>query len=207
MKDVSRKERNVLLEGRQGKGTGAIGIVDVKYIEESSYRLTWEEVDTVCRQIAVTADKMLGPNIIVGIGKGGLIPASIVACLMRVDLFPCLVTRRRRGEIVSDRPEVVVSVTEKVSAQRVLIIDEMVLTGETIRIVSTQCKKQGAKLVRTACIWALSDSWKPTWYGLETPGHIMFPWDYEVLSKGQFVLNPGYKEYLDSLEMIDKWMK
>ncbi len=181
--------------------------MEVKYLNEPSCRLTWDEVDRSCRDIAQEADRNLGPNLIVGIGKGGLIPASIIASLMRVDLYPCLVTRRRHGEIVSDRPEIVVSVTEKVAGQRVLIVDEMVLTGETMRIVSAQCKKEKAKVVRTACIWASSESWKPTWYSLETSGHIMFPWDYEVLLKGSFVLNPDYQEYLDSLEMSGRWVK
>jgi hypoxanthine phosphoribosyltransferase len=181
--------------------------VEVTYVSELSYRLTWEEVDRICRDIAQEADRSLGPNLIVGIGKGGLIPASIIASLMRVDLHPCLVTRRRHGEVVSDRPEIVVSVTDKVAGQRVLIVDEMVLTGETMRIVSAQCKKEKAKVVRTACIWASSESWKPTWYSLETSGRIMFPWDYEVLLKGKFVLNPDYQEYLDSLEMSGGWAK
>ena len=181
--------------------------MEVQYISEPSYRLTWAEVDGICRDIALEADRSLRPSLIVGIGKGGLIPACIIASLMRVDLHPCLVTRRRRGEIVSDRPEVVVSVTDKVFGQRVLVVDEMVLTGETMRIVSAQCKKEKAKVIRTACLWALSESWKPTWYGMETSGHIMFPWDYEVLSRGEFVLNPGYQEYLNSLEMNTRWVK
>jgi hypoxanthine phosphoribosyltransferase len=181
--------------------------MEAQYITEPSYKLTWAEVNGICRDIAVEADRSLGPNLVVGIGKGGLIPACIIASVMRVDLYPCLVTRRRRGEIVTDRPEVVVSVTDKVAGQRVLVVDEMVLTGETMRIVSVQCKKEKAKVVRTASLWALSESWKPTWYGMETSGHIMFPWDYEVLSRGEFVLNPTYQEYIDFLEMNSRWVK
>lgn len=181
--------------------------MEIRYINEPSYVLTWEEVDRICRDIAVEASKQLGPDLVVGIGKGGLIPACVIASLMRVDLYPCLVTRRRHGEIVSDRPEIIVSVTEKVAGQRVLIVDEMVLTGETMRLVLAQCKKEKARVVRTACLWASSESWKPTWYGMETFGYIMFPWDYEVLSKGKFVLNPGYQEYFDSLEMTGRWEK
>ncbi|HHW18872.1 MAG TPA: phosphoribosyltransferase [Firmicutes bacterium] len=181
--------------------------MEVKYIEEPLYRLTWDEVMEACRNIAVEAEKSFGPSVIVGVAKGGLIPATIVASILRVDLFPCLVTRRRRGEVVHEKPEVVVSVSEHVAGQRVLVVDEMVMTGETMRVVSAQCKKQKARHVRTACLWASSESWKPTFYAMETAGYIMFPWDYEVLSSGKFILNPLYQEYLESLEMVSRWSK
>ncbi|MGE5580872.1 MAG: phosphoribosyltransferase [Bacillota bacterium] len=180
--------------------------MEVKYVQEQSYRITWAEVETICRDIALSASKGLSPDLVVGVAKGGLIPATIVASMLRVDLYPCIVTRRHRGEIISDVPRMVVSVTDKVAGQRVLVVDEMVLSGDTMRSVTVDCKKKKARVVKTASIWAGTESWKPTWYGIETPGYVMFPWDYEVLAGGKFVLNPVYQEYLDSAEMM-KWAK
>jgi hypothetical protein len=181
--------------------------LETRYVSEPSYRITWDEVEAVCREIAFEASRSFGPDAVVGIAKGGLIPATIIASILRADLYPCLVSRRRRGEIVSDRPLVIVSVSQKVVGQRVLVVDEMVMTGETMRLVATQCRKEKARQVKTAAIWAGSESWKPTWYGIEAAGFIMFPWDYEVLSQGRFILNPVYQEYLDSVEMISRWEK
>lgn len=180
--------------------------MEAKYVEVQSYRMSWEEVQSVCRDIALEAHKGLSPDMVVGIAKGGLIPAAIIASILRVDLYPCIVTRKLRGEIVSDSPRTVVSVTDRVEGHRVLVVDEMVLTGDTMRSVTTDCKKKKARVVKTAAIWAGTESWKPTWYGLETAGLIMFPWDYEVLSSGKLVLNPIYQEHLDSMEMV-KWAK
>ncbi len=179
--------------------------MEVKYVREPSYRIAWDEVYAICRDIALEASRSFGPDAVVGIAKGGLIPATIIASILRADLYPCLVSRKRRGEIISDRPLVIVSVSEKVAGQRVLVVDEMVMTGETMRLVAAQCKKEKARQVRTAAIWASSESWKPTWYGMETAGFVMFPWDYEVLARGRFILNPVYQEYLDSVEMISRW--
>lgn len=175
--------------------------MEVKYVKEQAYRISWNEVESVCREIALEASKGLSPDLVVGIAKGGLVPATIIASILRVDLYPCIVTRRLRGEIISDSPRMLVSVTEKVAGQRVLVVDEMVLTGDTMRSVTIDCKKKKARIVKTATIWAGTESWKPTWYGMETAGYIMFPWDYEVLSAGKFVLNPTYQEYLDSTEL------
>jgi hypoxanthine phosphoribosyltransferase len=181
--------------------------MEVKYITEQAYKMTWDEVEGVCRDIAVEADKSFGPEIVVGIAKGGLIPAAIIASLLRAEVLSCVVSRRHRGEIVSDRPRVLATVGDGVAGQRVLLVDEMVLTGETMRMASIECTKRKARAVKTASLWALDESWKPNWYGFETSGHIMFPWDYEILSRGRFILNPSYREYLDSLEMMYPWRK
>lgn len=179
--------------------------MEVKYVLEQAYKMSWEEVDEVCRAIAVEADRSFGPEVVVGIAKGGLIPAAIIASLLRIEVLSCVVSRRHRGEIVSDRPRVLATVSDKVAGHRVLLVDEMVLTGETMRIASIECSSKKARTVKTASLWARDDSWKPNWYGFETSGHIMFPWDYEILSRGRFILNPSYSEYLDSLEMMDRW--
>ena len=44
-----------------------------------------------------------------------------------------MVSREAQGEIVSDRPRLLTTVSDKVAGQRVLVVDEMVLTGETMR--------------------------------------------------------------------------
>ncbi len=171
--------------------------MDVKFVDTALYTMAWDEVASVSEQIAFEAAKSLGPDLIVGVGKGGLIPAAIIASILRIELYPCLLTRKRRGAIVSDRPEVVMPVTEKVAGKRVLIVDQMVITGETMRLVTILCKKHKPRIVRTACLWAQTESWKPTWYGLETFGYIAFPWDAYVLDRGKMIMNPVHQGYLD----------
>lgn len=181
--------------------------MEPRYVGEPAYRMSWAEVEEICRSIAVEADKGFGPEAVVGIARGGLIPASVIASFLRVDILSCVVSRKLRGEVISDRPRMLAPVGDAVAGQRVLVVDEMVLTGETMRMVSAECSKKKARAVKTAGLWAASESWKPTWYGMETAGYIMFPWDYEVLSRGRFVVNPFYREYLDSLEMMDAWRR
>lgn len=171
--------------------------MDVKFLDTTFYTMTWDEVAAVSEQIAMEAAKSFGPDLVVGIGNGGLIPAAIIASLLRIQLYPCLLTRKRRGAIVSDRPEVIVPVTDKVAGKRVLIVDQMVVTGETMRLVNILCQKQKPRMIRTACLWAQAESWKPTWYGLETFGYVAFPWDAYVLDRGRMIVNPIHQGYLD----------
>lgn len=181
--------------------------MDVKYLVEPLYLLSWEEVMASCKEICKEADSSFGPNAVVGIALGGLIPATIIASLLRVDLYPCIVTRKRRGRIVYRRPETVLSVSRDVKGRRVLVVDDTVVTGETMRMVSGQCKRLGARLVRTACLWVSSDSWRPTFYSMESHGYAQLPWKRETLSSGEFVTNPVYQEYIDLLESTDDWIE
>ncbi len=181
--------------------------MEVRYIGSPLYEMTWDEVNGICQGIALEAAKTFGPDMVVGIGKGGLIPAAVIASLLKVELCPCLLTRRRRGQVIFDRPKVVLPVGGTVAGQRVLVVDEMVITGETMRTVVIMCKKEKAKTVKTACLWAGSEGWKPTWYGLETHGHIAFPWDAVVASRGQLIPNPAHRVYADSAEMTAAWKK
>lgn len=181
--------------------------MEVRYVNEPAIAMTWSEVDQVCRDMALEAGSKLGPEVVVGVAKGGLIPAAFIASLLQVDLYPCSVTRKLRGQIVFGSPRMVMPVSEKVKGRRVLIVDDMVLTGETMRMVVVQCKKEKARVVKTASLWAQTESWKPTWYGMETAGHIWFPWDSEVLIGGKYVLNPSYEGYVDSIERVPSWGK
>lgn len=179
----------------------------VRYIQEPLYNLSWDEVENICKEIALEVDRTFGPGVIVGVGKGGLIPAAIIASLLRIEILPCVVSRKRRGEVVRDKPEMVSPVSSRVSGERVLVVDEMVMTGETMRMVVSHVKKEKARLVRTACIWASVESWKPTYYAIESAGYVTFPWDYEVVFRGKLIPNPIYEEYRESLEMVDKWTR
>ncbi len=180
--------------------------MDVKYLVEPLYLLSWEEVMASCKSICQEANSSIGPNAVVGIALGGLIPATIIASLLRVDLYPCIVTRKRRGRIIRRRPETVLSVSREVKGRRVLVVDDTAVTGETMRMVSGQCKKLGARLVKTACIWVSSDGWRPTLYSMESHGYAQFPWNKEILFSGEFITNPVFQEYMDSLESVDDWI-
>jgi len=173
--------------------------MEPKYIETPAYRLAWDEVMDICKAIALEAKADFDPDMVLGVARGGLIPATILACILQVELYPVALTRKFRGHVVRDRPVFLIPVPETVEGRRVLIVDEMVVSGETLLMASQETRKKGARKVRTASLWATLDGWKPDWWGMETAGWIMFPWDYEVVSAGRFVVNPLYEEYLQLL--------
>jgi hypoxanthine phosphoribosyltransferase len=78
-------------------------------------------------------------------------------------------------------------------------VDEISVTGETLRMAKREAEKKGARKVKTLTLYVHSDSYRPNWYALESDALIIQPWDYEVLDKGKFIVHPEYQEQIDKL--------
>jgi uncharacterized protein len=163
-------------------------------------RLTWDDVMRLCRSLAQTIQAEYDPDLIVGIAKAGLIPATILASVLRRDVYPIRLSRRRRDIVVMQKPAWVVPLTEDVSGKSVLIVDEISATGETLREAHKEANRKGARKVRTCTLYVHTDSYRPNYYALETDALIIQPWDFEVLERGKWVIHPEYQEEIDMLE-------
>ncbi len=162
-------------------------------------QLSWGDIMEMCRDLAIAVSEDFDPDMIVGIAKGGVIPAAILASILRKDFYPIRISRRHRDIVVKDKPDLLVPLTEEVSGKRVLIVDEISLTGETLRMARREAEKLGARKVRTLTLYVHSDSYRPNYYALESDALLIQPWDYEVLEKGRFVIHPEYDEAIKRL--------
>jgi hypoxanthine phosphoribosyltransferase len=164
-------------------------------------QISWDDIMEMCRELALAVKNEFDPDIIIGIAKGGVIPAAILASMLRVDFYPIRLSRRQADVVVRDRPELLVPLTDDVRGKRVLVVDELTATGETLRLAVGEAKKRGARRVRTATLYVHSTSWRPTWYALETDALVIQPWDFEVLGPdGKFTVHPEYEEELDRMQ-------
>ncbi len=159
-------------------------------------QLSWDDVMEICKELAVAIDGEFNPEIVVGIARGGLIPATIIASILRKDMYPVALSRRMKGVIVREKPEVLVPMSDEVEGKRVLIVDERSETGETLRLTVREAQKKGAKKVRTAAVFSRPNAWKPTYCGFESDAVVIQPWDYELIVGGRFIVNPDYEEML-----------
>jgi hypothetical protein len=164
-------------------------------------RLSWDDVMRMCRSLAETIQADYDPDLIIGIGKGGLIPATILASVLRRDLYPVRLSRRRRDIVVLQKPAWMVPLPDDLNGKTVLVVDEISVTGETLREVHKEANRKGARRVRTCTLYVHSDSYRPTYYALETDALIIQPWDFEVLERGKWIIHPEYEEEIDLRNM------
>jgi hypoxanthine phosphoribosyltransferase len=158
--------------------------------------ITWERFAGLARVLAEDLAKA-EVEVVVGIARAGLFPATAVACSLRCEFFPVRVTRRVADRVTFERPEWKVDVSPEVAGQRVAVIDEIADSGETLALVAERARELGAAGVVTACL--VSHSWAepmPDATALVTDALVLFPWDRRVYVDGKWQLHPELAEAL-----------
>lgn len=111
-------------------------------------KLTWEMNGRACRDLAQQiADDGFVPDIILGIARGGLIPAGAIAyaldCKLMISLNVAFYTGI--GETLAE-PVMLPSLLESsgLHDQKVLVVDDVADSGKTLALVDDFCEHQAA---------------------------------------------------------------
>lgn len=163
---------------------------------EEPFELSWELFGELCRALAVKVGREYDPDIIVGIAAAGVIPGAVIASMLRRDFFALKISRRHDDRVVRERPQVLTAAPPQAEGKRVLLVDEICDTGETLRLALAAVRDVAPKEVRTATSLVRKGGHRPDFFALETGGIVIFPWDREVLEGDRLVLHPEYRELL-----------
>lgn len=161
--------------------------------------ITWARFGELCQALAL-AVAAYDPEIIVGIAKGGVLPAAVLASLLRREFYPVRLSRRQDDRVVRDQPALLTPMPAAVGGKRVLVVDDIAVTGETLRLAVQEALRLGAAMVKTATLFVHRAGHRPDYFVLETDELILNPWNHLVLEGGQFVVNPEYQKELDEIE-------
>jgi hypoxanthine phosphoribosyltransferase len=159
--------------------------------------LSWDVFGELCRALAVNVARSYDPELIIGIAKAGVIPGAVIASILRLDFFSMKITRRSGLEEVHERPQLLSSAPKQVRGRRVLIVDEICTTGETLRMALAAVRANRPGDVRTATSFVKAGHYKPDFFAVEMDATVIFPWDRQVLGEGgELVANPQYEHLL-----------
>jgi hypoxanthine phosphoribosyltransferase len=158
-----------------------------------TFEITWEQFGDYCHKLALEIEKRFQPQCVIGISKGGLPLATVLASMFRIDLYPIRLSYRERDHVVHRQPVWVVSVSSRVAGQNVLLVDEISVSGITLKRAKDEILRKGAAQVFTVTLSVHKSSWKPDLYAIETDALIIQPWDKWVIQNGEFLLHPEYQ--------------
>lgn len=153
-------------------------------------KISWKQFHQMCKKLAckVSQDDF---DIIIGIARAGLYPATLVAGMLRKEFFPVRITRRKNDKIKWKRPIWKTDVPNEVRGAGVLVVDDVSDSGETLSVVSKRLKEKGAKEIKTGVL--ILHSWAnpmPDYYALRSDECVIFPWDTQILINGRWKLHP-----------------
>jgi len=152
--------------------------------------LDWIKIDEAVWTLKDEILKDFTPDLIVGVARGGLIPAVRLShisnnILMRVvDVKFYKDVEKRR-----EKPNIMVPLTDKIDNLNVLIVDDVADTGKTLMVIKEHLSNKNAKEIRIAVIAKKPHSIiDPDYYVFETDKWIIFPWEKIPISRGNGVI-------------------
>jgi uncharacterized protein len=153
--------------------------------------LSWELFGELCRAVAVRVARDYRPDLVIGIATAGVIPAATVAAMLDAD-FQAMEISRRDGSSVRTEPRVLSATPVECRGRRVLIVDEITTSGDTLRLALAAVREVRPAQVRTATSFVRPGGYRPDYFALETDQLIVFPWDRQVVERGELVTPPIY---------------
>ncbi len=144
------------------------------------------------------------PDMIMGVLKGGLIPARILSDLLSIDNLGFIGVKFYKGLAKRDmKPELTLPPTPSVNGRKVLVVDDVVETGRTIQLVLDELYRYGAKEARTLTLYV--KKWSPIvpdYYYKVTDKWIVFPWELVETSLNNVDLEPILGEDVDLYRVV-----
>lgn len=154
--------------------------------------LSWEMFGELCRALALRVARDFEPDLIVGIARAGVFPGAVVASVLRKDFYALTISRREGGELVRDRPAVLSAAPLQCQGQKILLVDEITSSGDTLRLGLASIRDRGPAEVRTATSFGRPGGFQPDYVALQTDATIIFPWDRKIFEGEDLVVNPRY---------------
>jgi uncharacterized protein len=158
--------------------------------------ISWEDFHGICKALAVSASRFQ-PDVILPIGRGGYYPGTLLAHLLQVEIQPVRVSRRIRDIVTYADPHWLLAPPAEIAHRRVLVVDEICDSGETIQIVKEKAIAMGASAVKSAVLYSHTKAAAvPDYIGILTDELLLNPWDREILRNGEFEFHPEYANAL-----------
>lgn len=153
----------------------------------------WELFGELCRGLAMRAAREFDPDVVVGIARAGVIPAGVVASVLRTELYTMTISRHEGEASHHERPRIFSEAPRKVAGRSVLIVDEVTSSGDTLRMAIAALRDVGASEVMTATCFKRTNGYEPDLYALETDDTLIFPWDRKIVIDDELAVNPLYE--------------
>jgi uncharacterized protein len=140
----------------------------------------WDEVYGMMIKLARRIkDSDYSPQVIVGVSRGGWPPARIMSDLLEnSNLANMKVEFYTNIAVTAKTPKITQPVTSEVTGKRVLVVDDIADSGQSLRAVSKHLKQKGAQEVKVCTLYVKPKSvFKPDFFAGTTTKWVIFPWE------------------------------
>jgi hypoxanthine phosphoribosyltransferase len=140
----------------------------------------WDEVYEMLVKLAIRMkESAFRPDLIVGVSRGGWVPGRILS-----DMLANTHTANIKIEFyvgigkTGGKPIVTQPISEDITNKKILVVDDVADTGESLLVALEHVHEKGAGEVRTVTLYHKPHSkFKPDFFAETTSDWIIFPWE------------------------------
>jgi uncharacterized protein len=171
---------------------GGLGL-DTSRPEAGVTEFSWASFDAQVQVLARRIRRTFAVEAVVGVAHGGVFVGGALAAALGVDFFPVRISRRSRvTATVRTQPRLSGSMPRELKGRRVLVVDDVAASGETLKLARRLARAAGARAVRTATLVSREGGYAPSWSCLTSDALFVFPWDYAAVTEdARFGAAPG----------------
>lgn len=151
----------------------------------------WNTITEIVRDMGRDIKNTYNPEIIISIVRGGMIPSVILSHNLNIRWVKNIkVTETVNDEINAIKQEPIIDTNidlSEIKGKKVLIVDDILGSGATIRKVKQEVKKWQPKELKTAICIVNEDNWEKSnnlnyndeieYIGKSVRGWVVFPWE------------------------------
>jgi len=141
--------------------------------------LTWRNFEKACRKLAYQIRCSYDPECILAIARGGLIVSVRLSHMLDVRCLAFTsVEYYREPGVKAGRPKLEVPPTGEYIGKRVLLVDDIIDTGDTVKLIIDLLRGKIRDLRIAALTFKPWSSIKPNYYGFgPVKEWVVFPWE------------------------------
>ncbi|RLE57976.1 MAG: phosphoribosyltransferase [Thermoprotei archaeon] len=146
--------------------------------------ITWERATELCRVLShkIRNEEYI-PDVIIAVARGGYVPARLLCDYLGVTDLVSLQIEYWRTAVRKKEPKIRNPLTVNLHDKRVLLVDDVADTGETLKVASNYVMKCcNPREVKTAVLHYKSSSCKypPNFYAEEVREWVwvIYPWEF-----------------------------
>ena len=142
--------------------------------------LSWDDVQRLSEKVSdLIMDSGYKPDLIIAISRGGFDPARIVSDQLNIRKLASLQIIYYSGlNIRKEKPEVLFPLNAQVEGLKVLVVDDVSDSGNSLIVVKKYVEEKGASEVKLATLhhkpWS---KFMPDFYAEEVEKWIIYPWE------------------------------
>ena len=141
---------------------------------------TWNQIyKMLLKQSEKIYKSRYHPDIIVGIARGGIIPTSVLTDLLKIYQVAIIRVEFYRGiDKPSMQPVITRPLNVTVENKKILIVDDISDTGQSLKIVKHHLIEKGAMEIKIATLYTKPTTQTlPDYFEKMTDHWVVFPWE------------------------------